>query len=524
MRLNLSDVPDPKEGIFGYFPKESFRPKQKMIIEAVHNAFTNQNFRYVILEAPTGIGKSAIALTLARFYKSAHILTAQKILQDQYKEDFPNDITVMKGRGEYKCVFGGDEPRTCATGPCTLKKEVLCRPQCNYKKAFQEALSSKTVALSYDGYYYHNAYGQGWPPRDLMVIDECQNLEKKFLGFNELNINDKKSLVPLPEYKRIREYDDFLVDLKKESKERLDILHEIAITDAELREVKDLSALVNKITLYFETRDELEYVFTYTDKKSHRTLTFQPIFVSEYIRRDIFGLSKNQVNPTSQTKFLMMSATILDRSLFCEAIGLDPNQVKFIRVGSPFPKENRPIYIAPAGSMSYKNKASTMPRMLRNVQNILDNYPDVRGIIHTVSEANAEAIRSNMWSSRLTFRRDYRTVVEALEAHQKKPNSILVASGLAEGIDLKDDMSRLQILMKVPYLSLGDNRIKRRANLSWTWYGYQAALVLIQSLGRSVRSPEDRADTYLLDSDFDTFLRKQGKLIPKYIRESIQRL
>ncbi len=54
----------------------------------------------MVVEAPTGAGKSAIAVTLAREASSAYILTAQKILQDQYLRDFP-ELAVMKGRGDH---------------------------------------------------------------------------------------------------------------------------------------------------------------------------------------------------------------------------------------------------------------------------------------------------------------------------------------------------------------------------------------------------------------------------------------
>jgi ATP-dependent DNA helicase DinG len=43
-------------------------------------------------------------------------------------------------------------------------------------------------------------------------------------------------------------------------------------------------------------------------------------------------------------KTLMMSATILDKNAFCTSIGLAPEEVKFIRVPSDFPLQNRPIY------------------------------------------------------------------------------------------------------------------------------------------------------------------------------------
>ena len=87
------------------FPFERYRKNQREVIEEIRKAF--KKYKYVILEAPTGSGKSAIALTLAQLYKrlgrKTHILTIQKLLQDQYANDFANKLYVMKGKSNYIC-------------------------------------------------------------------------------------------------------------------------------------------------------------------------------------------------------------------------------------------------------------------------------------------------------------------------------------------------------------------------------------------------------------------------------------
>src|SRR5690606_38170931 len=86
----------------GAFPFRSYRPGQLEAIEEVRAAFAAGK-RFVVLEAPTGSGKSAIGVTLAREAGSAFVLTAQKVLQDQYLRDF-EDLAVMKGRSNYPCL------------------------------------------------------------------------------------------------------------------------------------------------------------------------------------------------------------------------------------------------------------------------------------------------------------------------------------------------------------------------------------------------------------------------------------
>ncbi|MEJ2667469.1 MAG: DEAD/DEAH box helicase family protein [Deinococcales bacterium] len=83
----------------GSFPFASFRSGQREALDAARQAFADGK-RFVVVEAPTGLGKSAIAVALAREAGASYILTAQKVLQDQYTRDFP-ELSLMKGRSNY---------------------------------------------------------------------------------------------------------------------------------------------------------------------------------------------------------------------------------------------------------------------------------------------------------------------------------------------------------------------------------------------------------------------------------------
>lgn len=68
----------------------------------------------------------------------------------------------------------------------------------------------------------------------------------------------------------------------------------------------------------------------------------------------------------------------------------------------------------------------------------------------------------------------------------------------------------------MPYPNKNDRWIdaKRKSNLEW--YYWQTALKLIQGYGRSVRSKEDKARTYILDSAFNSFVRKNIDILPEW--------
>ena len=83
------------------FPFKNPRDDQLETISEIIDAI-NRGYKYIILEAGTGTGKSAIAATLSSIYDSSYILTVTKQLLDQYLEDFTN-MSLVKGRKNFRC-------------------------------------------------------------------------------------------------------------------------------------------------------------------------------------------------------------------------------------------------------------------------------------------------------------------------------------------------------------------------------------------------------------------------------------
>ena len=61
----------------------------------------------MLLEAPTGFGKSAVAIALALSLGSSYICTSTKDLQTQYSKDFPY-IKAAKGKNNFPCLLKQD--------------------------------------------------------------------------------------------------------------------------------------------------------------------------------------------------------------------------------------------------------------------------------------------------------------------------------------------------------------------------------------------------------------------------------
>jgi len=95
--------------------------------------------------------------------------------------------------------------------------------------------------------------------------------------------------------------------------------------------------------------------------------------------------------------------------------------------------------------------------------------------------------------------------------NSKEP-TVLLSPSMTEGVDLKGDLSRFQVICKVPYPWLGDPIVRKRMNKFPNWYPLKTAMTVVQAVGRSVRNSEDTAITYILDSDWSRFYGKNKKL------------
>ena len=85
------------------------------------------DYKYILLEAPTGFGKSPIAIAVALTLGSSYICTSTKDLQTQYARDFPF-LKVAKGKNNFACAVKDDFIRngTYRCGLCVSNSVNEC--------------------------------------------------------------------------------------------------------------------------------------------------------------------------------------------------------------------------------------------------------------------------------------------------------------------------------------------------------------------------------------------------------------
>ena len=492
-----------------FFPFKKYRENQEEVILKIIEAFNTKKF--VVLDAPTGSGKSAIGITVARFFNSVfasktHYLTIQKILQDQYKKEFP-ELYPMKGRGNFTCLLNG---QSCAKGVCRKKKIKACR-NCPYKMALNKAVVSPMTLHNFDSFYYQKFV---YNNRKLMVIDEAHNIENKFMSFISFTIDNKLIPFNIPEHDTMEKYRSMVEEYYSLVKSYIIGLEsrkeKFGLSDDDIDLLDELTRIEEKTRRFLDT--DVRFVFERKIDGPTTKVIFKPIEVGPFTHI-VYDYADN---------ILLMSATCLNKEQFARNNGIPIDEMEYVEIPSTFPIENRPIYATNELDLTYKKMNDELPKIPKIINRYLREYEGERGIIHTHTNKLVYEIKKGVRSNRLLFKDDFVSVNTLLEAHARREDSVIVASGFHEGLDLKDDLSRLQLILKVPYPSLADQQLKARMEVDKDYYQYLTSLKIIQSYGRSVRSKDDWCDSYILDKNFIRFKGMAKKFLPTWFVEAIE--
>ena len=510
-----------------YFPYNSPREQQTSVINKVLNEFKSGK-KYAIIDCGTGVGKSAIGLTIAKhisenegqypgvYTEGSYFLTTQKVLQDQYEKDFSaSGLVSLYSSSNYKCSL--DKAASCkdiltaVRSGSISKKFEKCSYNCVYKGKKKDFIEKKLGVTNFSYFLTEKNYSQKLPNKRVLIVDEAHNLENELTRFIEVSISsyfsEKILKLKMPRgldtqfkvYNWIKNV--YYLELTKKINFISSQLAKFGITNTKLDEFKKITSRYElltshqkKISQFIELYNKENWVFDVENTNDkYKKFIFKPIDISKYAHQYLLQFADYVI---------FMSATIISHEGFSLTIGLPDDLIVSIKEPSPFPASNRPIIYSPAGSMSAKNIDKTLPIMKTMIAEIIANHKDEKGIIHTHSIKIANYLKNTLRSKRIIVAYGENRE-KALEQHTKsKKPTILISPSMTEGVDLKGSLSEFQILCKVPFPYLGDKVVKKKMNKWKWWYNTQTIRTIIQSVGRSIRSEDDKAVTYILDSDW----------------------
>ena len=489
----------------------NFRPYQKETVDTAIKAFFEKGYDNVIIEAPTGFGKSLVNYLIAKHFtkhgKWTWYSTPQIVLLDQLENDKLirelGGIAIIKGKDKYTCPVS----RTpCNIAPCVLKKYYHCDKPCPYLIARENALESPISALSF-AFLLATKDIEDWGQRDLLIVDEADDLESWAIEYATLNfrVNHQfNSIFQIINWAKLR---------LSNVRQKISFIENLENLSPKLiAELESLRKQEQKLTFFLN--DAPDNPDNWAWRQSGSLLELKPINAGYVLNKTIWWRGK---------KRLITSATIISPSLFKQYTGLK-GKTLFIRVPHPIPHDNRPIIYSPAGKMTREERKNTYADLIKKIEEIAEKHKNDKGLIHAHSYEIAREIskRLNAKGFKVIIHNSNDRNIKFQEFLNSTTPTIFISVGFERGIDLKYDLCRFQIITKIPFPDQSDIRVfeiwNKRKN--WRWARYQAIKTLIQACGRIVRAIDDHGTTYILDKSFEHLL-KYKKEFPSWFLDSI---
>ena len=563
--------------IQGKHPGLKFRPQQKEAILDIIAAYEEDPNGVYLLDAPTGSGKSVIAMIFADFLtfkgNRGYILASDLSLHAQYVKDFKKmqlwNWGNIKGVDNYKCVVNDEK---FSVGECKSKgtsyeqaEALPCFKECGYLTSRKKAIKSPVALLTYPyaliqrNYVESQQQGKGkgspFPQRDFVVCDEAHKLldivqshfspvvsheipkkvEKLIEGLGDIglaqpNVNLDKMQKTV---QRIYDYDE-PISLLKLLKDLTKSLGEVVALTSKLREAASIEFGDDKIPL------EWLSVFGFADwcKDVHCKLEDYCVIIDQV---GIEKLVKNQGEKSITfncideyyllqkhffTKFgfkLMMTATMGNPKDFMRNHGI--KSAKYFKMESYFNWEKSPIIFYPGKKMSARFLDTNEQWAIDTVTRIIREHANESGIIHSGSYE----LNNRIWNGlpkdvkkRIILYKGSEEKEIALKKMTKKKGQVLMGPSILEGLNMIDDHSRFQIFLKVPYPHLGDKYVAAKLKHSQRWYNWKTEISIAQGVGRSIRTPDDWAITYFLDGCLADVLKDPEALTGSNFRQRLR--
>jgi Rad3-related DNA helicase len=243
--------------------------------------------------------------------------------------------------------------------------------------------------------------------------------------------------------------------------------------------------------------------------------------VFKHIIRDLSEAQMVRTNFLSKIdKGIFMSATLGDIDEYATLMGMQPYEYVSLRLPSMFDFSKSPIYLCKSAYLNYTSFDKNIDKALMDTIKICNTlHPKEKGIIHTSTFKICNLLKDKINlglvpdKTRFLF---YQNAEEKEQLVNMMKNSakpyIIVGPSLYEGLDLKDDNGRFNILIKVPYSGL-DPYIKKKMERYPFWYERNTLEKCVQSIGRTNRHINDYSSVYLIDTIFDKLIWKTNESI-----------
>lgn len=522
-----------------YEPRDEQVKMKNFVIDNVQKGIKN-----ILIDSPVGTGKSYFAMMVIDYFMKNKkqfkfdLITNSKILQEQYFKDF-EFINNLWGANNYSC---DKYSCSCETGREIAKLNKMKCDDCPYDNAKEWYFGGQVGLTNYHMFILYNLFlPHLFDAREskVLIVDEAHLLENTLCDFIAIKISKnilKGMGVPQSmivkyntKFKAVKNMTSFVDLLQNELIPDLEThkkrLKKGNMSKDELKRLEKLEGNLNRYNFFLKKHEEdsNNWIIEINDNKYHPNknmknvteLSVQPVWSGPFLKEYIFDRYDHVI---------MMSGTILDKDMFCHLNGMKVDETSYLNVDMPFNKENRKIYYMPVAKMNYSNKHQAIEMYIPQIKKILKKNKNYKGIIHTANYEIANWIQEKIDDDRLLFHDSSNRDLTLRQHYASSEPTVLVSPSMFTGVDLKNDYSRFQMILKMPYPNLGSEKIKKRKESMEEWYTWKTVADIVQAYGRSVRNHEDWAETWILDASFDNLIRYGSYYFPNWFHNAIYRV
>lgn len=464
-----------------------------------------QKTRHTLIQAPTGTGKSLIALALAKLSRSrSTILTANKGLAEQYRREAPW-LTDVRGMSNYPCLAAQDEfqmmfpitkAQTCDSGPCRSGATCTLKESgCEYFDAVRAAQASRTVLTNYDYWIASRRYGAGLGAVDLLVCDEAHASPERLMSASRLVMPGYILPRVLPRTAMgWRQWAESTHDRLKRQKPSLD------------QRMRVQRLLDNLERLASDLGEGWAWEILPDD-----SVAFEPITAAPFLG-DLTNGVKHLVH---------LSATITPTTL--RLLGVDPTDVRLCVLESGFPLEARPVWLMGSARVDFRMTEQAMGSWLQDIDTVIGDRLDRKGLVHTISYQRQQFLldHSQYRGIMLAPRRASELERTIQEFRQSAAPKVLVSPAIMTGYDFPYQDAEYQIIVKVPFPDTRSSITKQRLKAIPGYRDYLTMQALVQAVGRIMRAADDQGETLIVDAHARWFLREHADLAPRAFLDAV---
>ncbi len=472
------------------------RPSQKVALKWLDE---NKDIETRVIIAPTAAGKSGI-LRAQQLKTKGVILTPENTLADQYEIDYPGTL-ILKGSAHYECEK--DSTITCQEMKELSEAKKLCE-ECPYKSAMMRALSGEVAVSNPMMFRFIYYQMQEVLQPKLFMVDEAHRLPGFLSAITQIKLPLPVDLFrikpgPVSSEQALKILETYSKHFHKRMHQALQMKNLTKAADAQ-RKLERLTR-VSGVLLSPDRNKMVTYV---EQGKSGPVLHATPFLLPNSVR---------EIYLPKKTQKIFVTATIS----YATIKELAPEgRVKILELDSTIPVANRRVMIAPR----FQSPTKTPPENVALwIKHMMRRHKNPNTIVHVTYEY-ASRLMKFLPEGTLTHKPE--TKSETLRKFQAE-GGLWVAPGCSEGVDLKYDQCRLNLIPFIPFANSHAPEILALLKLEdgEERYNGKTLETLIQMCGRSTRAENDQSFIYIGDARARWFFKKVEKQIPGYFKKSI---